>query len=134
MLLSGAYVEIGTEAEQPATTATRDGDGWRIEGVKSNVAGASVADVIVVAAAVGDEVGLFLVPTGAGGVSSARQQSMNHEPLFELRLDGVRVDSDALLGTVEQGREALTWALNRVTIAICALMSGVADRASSARS
>ena len=36
---------------------------------------------------------------------------MNHEPLFEVRLDGVQVGDDALLGTTEQGREILAWTL-----------------------
>ena len=129
VLLSAALVEAGSDPDRPTTTATRDGDGWRLDGVKSNVAAASVAELIVVPAAVGDDVGVFLVPTNASGVSIERQQSMNHEPLFELRLDGARVDADALLGSVEQGREILQWTLNRTTVAICALVSGVADQA-----
>jgi alkylation response protein AidB-like acyl-CoA dehydrogenase len=129
VLLSAALVEAGSDPDRPTTTATRDGDGWRLDGVKSNVAAASVAELIVVPAAVGDDVGVFLVPTSASGVAMERQQSMNHEPLFELRLDGARVDADALLGSVEQGREILQWTLNRTTIAICALVSGVANEA-----
>ena len=39
VLLTAALVEIGAEPEKPTTTATRDGDGWRINGVKSNVPG-----------------------------------------------------------------------------------------------
>src|SRR5260221_12452199 len=54
---------------------------------------------------------------------------MNHEPLFELRLDGVRVGDDARLGTPEQGSEILAFTLNRTTVATCALVSGLADRA-----
>ena len=54
---------------------------------------------------------------------------MNHEPLFEMRLDGVQVGADALLGTPEQGSEILAFTLNRTTVATCALVSGVADKA-----
>src|SRR6202795_2185069 len=32
VLLTAAFVELGAEPEQPTTTATRDGDGWRISG------------------------------------------------------------------------------------------------------
>jgi alkylation response protein AidB-like acyl-CoA dehydrogenase len=128
-LLTAALVELGADADRPTTTATRDGDGWRLDGVKSNVAAATAAELIVVPAAVGDDVGMFLVAATAPGVGTARQQSMNHEPLFEVGLDGVRVDGDALLGSVEQGREILAWTLNRTTIAICAVVSGVADQA-----
>jgi alkylation response protein AidB-like acyl-CoA dehydrogenase len=129
VLLTAGYVEIGADQLQPTTTATRDGDGWRIDGVKSNVAAASVAETIVVPASVGDDVGLFLVPMNTSGVSTTRQESMNHEPLFEVRLDGVRVDGDALLGSLDQGRDALAWAINRSTVAICALVTGVGEQA-----
>jgi 3-oxocholest-4-en-26-oyl-CoA dehydrogenase beta subunit len=129
VLLTAALVELGADADQPTTTATRDGDGWRIDGVKSNTAAATAAELIVVPAAVGDEVGLFLVPGNADGLSTTRQQTTNHEPLFEVTLDGVRVGDDAVLGTIDQGRDILTWTLNRVTVAMCAIVSGVADRA-----
>ena len=54
---------------------------------------------------------------------------MNHEPFFEVRLEGVQVGDDALLGSVAQGREILAFTVNRTTVAICALVSGVADQA-----
>ena len=55
---------------------------------------------------------------------------MNHEPLCELTLDGVVVGDDArLLGAPGQGREILAWTLNRTTIAICAVVDGVAEQA-----
>jgi alkylation response protein AidB-like acyl-CoA dehydrogenase len=54
---------------------------------------------------------------------------MNHEPFAEVRFDGVRVGDDALLGSVEQGREILAFTLHRTIVAICALVSGVADKA-----
>jgi alkylation response protein AidB-like acyl-CoA dehydrogenase len=129
VLLTAALVEYGSESEAPTTTATRDGDGWRIDGMKGTVPGASSAELIVVPAKVGDGVGMFCVPASAAGVTLVRQEVMNHEPLFEMRLDGVRVGPDALLGTPEQGSEILAFTLNRTTIATCALVSGVADKA-----
>ena len=51
VLLTAALVELGAEPDRPATTATRDGDGWRIDGVKSNVPGAHVAEAVLVPAA-----------------------------------------------------------------------------------
>src|SRR6478735_4511374 len=45
-------VALGAEPEQPVTTATRDGDGWRITGVKSNVPGAQAAELVLVPATV----------------------------------------------------------------------------------
>ena len=73
--------------------------------------------------------GVDIQVTGTPGITLTRQETMNHEPLFEMRLDGVRVGDDARLGAPEQGREILTWTLNRVMIAACAVVSGVADQA-----
>jgi 3-oxocholest-4-en-26-oyl-CoA dehydrogenase beta subunit len=129
VLLTAALVEIGAEPESPSTTATRDGDGWRIRGTKSNVPAATVAELVLVPALVDGAVAMFLVPTNASGLTTARQQAMNHEPLFEMQLDDVHVGGDALLGTLEQGAEILQWTLLRTTVAICALVSGVAERA-----
>ncbi len=129
LLLSAALVEYGSESESPATTATRDGDGWRLDGQKGSVPGASAAELILVPARDDDGVGMFLVPAHANGITLERQEVMNHEPLFELHLDGVQVGADALLGTPEQGREILAFTLNRTTVATCALVSGVADKA-----
>jgi acyl-CoA dehydrogenase len=129
VLLAGALVEYGAEPDAPTATATRDGDGWRIDGVKTNVAAAGMAELLVVPVAVDDGVGVFLVPAQAVGVTMERQQVMNHEPLFEVRLEGARVGNEAVLGSIEDGREILSWIVNRTTIAMCAVVSGVADRA-----
>ena len=129
VLLTAALVEAGADPGHPTTIATRDGDSWRIDGVKSNTAAASAAELILVPAAVDDRVGLFLVPSNAAGISVTRQKTTNHEPLFEVALQGVRVGDDAVLGTIDEGHDILTWTLNRVTVAMCAIVSGVADRA-----
>lgn len=129
VLLTAALVEYGSEPESPITTATPDGDGWRIDGAKGSVPGASAAELIVVPAKLGDGVGLFLVPANASGITRERQETMNHEPIFELKLDAVLVGADALIGTPEQGSEILAFTLNRTTVAMCALVSGVADKA-----
>jgi alkylation response protein AidB-like acyl-CoA dehydrogenase len=130
VLLTAALVELGAESEQPTTTATRDGDGWRISGVKSNVPAAKAAELVLVPASVeAGGVAVFLVPANASGITVERQQTINHEPLYEMSLEGVQVGNDALLGSLEQGAEILAFTLNRTTVAICALVSGVAERA-----
>ena len=77
--------------------------------MKSNVPAAHMAETILVPATTGDDVVMFLVPADAAGVTAVRQETMNHEPLFELALDGVRVGDDAVLGGSGQGREILAW-------------------------
>ncbi|MGQ0823677.1 MAG: acyl-CoA dehydrogenase family protein [Actinomycetota bacterium] len=128
-LLTAALVEIGAESEQPATTATRDGDGWRLDGAKSNVAAMHVAESVLVPATADGETVLYVVPTATSGLIATRQETMNHEPHFLVQLDGVRIGDDARLGGPGQGAEILTWTLNRATIATCAIVAGVAARA-----
>lgn len=74
LLLTAALIELGAEPDQPVTTATRDasGDnaGWKIDGVKSNVPAAHMAETILVPATTGDDVVMFLVPAGAAGVTA----------------------------------------------------------------
>ena len=41
----------------------------------------------------------------------------------------MRVGNDAVLGSLEQGAEILAWTLNRTTVAVCAIVSGVAEQA-----
>jgi alkylation response protein AidB-like acyl-CoA dehydrogenase len=129
VLITAALTEYGAEATDPQTTATKDGDSWRLDGVKTNAAGASAAELVLVPAKVGNEVGVFLVPAHADGITLARQEVMNHEPLFEMTLAGVQVPADALLGTTASGRDILDWTVNRTQIAQCALVSGVGDKA-----
>ncbi len=76
------------DPSHPSRPRRATGDGWRLDGVKSNVPGAHVAELVLVPATTGDDVAIFLVPTNANGVSTVRQQTMNHEPL--LRADARR--------------------------------------------
>jgi acyl-CoA dehydrogenase len=128
-LLTAALVELGADPDQPVTIATREGDGWRIDGVKSNVPGVHMARTILVPASAGGDVVVLLVPADAPGLTAVRQQTMNHEPLFEVTFDGVLVDAGAQLGANGQGREVLSFIVNRTTVASCAVVSGVAERA-----
>jgi alkylation response protein AidB-like acyl-CoA dehydrogenase len=128
-ILTAALTELLTPIDVPITTATADGDGWRINGVKTCVPYLHVASHVLVPASVGDDVALFLVPTDTAGITSQRQETENHEPQFHVELSDVRVDGSALLGDVARGREILEWTIARTTVALCAIVSGVADRA-----
>ncbi|MET8424205.1 acyl-CoA dehydrogenase family protein [Nocardia sp. NPDC004860] len=72
-LLAFAHQEPGTRwpATELATTAVRDGDGYRITGVKNPVPHGDCADQLVVSAALpGGGIGLFLIAADAEGVTS----------------------------------------------------------------
>jgi len=66
-----ALLEAGRRYDwmSPATRAAPDGGGWRVTGTKVHVADAVAADVVLVAAATDDDLGLFAVDAASDGVS-----------------------------------------------------------------
>ncbi len=93
-----ATVAVGEESglwepEAIATVASSDGAGWSISGVKKYVLDGHTADVIVVAARAGDEVGLFVVREGAAGLSAEPLPTMDPtRKLADVTLDGVAAE------------------------------------------
>ena len=75
IILTAALIEAGSEdPTQPQTTATPDGDSWRLDGVKSCVPAAHVADRVLVPARISpDRIGLFLLDPNASGVEQLAQ-------------------------------------------------------------
>jgi alkylation response protein AidB-like acyl-CoA dehydrogenase len=81
------------------TTATRSGDGWRLDGTKRYVIEGAVADVFLVAARVDDGLGVFVVPAGTDGCTVEGVPSLDAtRRLATLHLSGVKLPDDALLG------------------------------------
>ena len=85
--------------ESPETTATRQGDGWVLNGRKRSVLNGADADLLLVTAASGDEVGIFAVDASLDGVV------IEPEPVLDLTrrqsavtFDAVPVDGEARLG------------------------------------
>jgi len=87
------------------TRATRDGNGWRLDGTKMWITNGSVADVAVVWAQTDPSQGAkgvrgFLVPAGTPGFSAptiAHKLSLRASVTSELVLEDVRLPADALL-------------------------------------
>ena len=111
-----------------STTAHADGDGWVIDGAKVLVLDGHVADVLIVAARVGDSgVGLFLVDPKAVGVAVQRTVMVDAHNAARVQLKAVRVGGEALLGTVEGGAAALAATLDAGRCAAAAELMGLAD-------
>jgi alkylation response protein AidB-like acyl-CoA dehydrogenase len=72
--------------------------GWRLSGTADYVADAEGADLIVVSAAAGERTLVFVVDAGATGVSIEPLPMAGGHRAFCVRLDGVVVTADALLG------------------------------------
>jgi alkylation response protein AidB-like acyl-CoA dehydrogenase len=127
-VLTAALEEpAGFDPALPRTTARRDGAGYRLDGEKTCVPAAELASAVLVPARMEDgRAGVFLVEPGAAGVSLERQLSTHREPLSRLRLAGVRVGADALLGAPG---EIVEWIRERALLGLAAIQLGVAEAA-----
>jgi hypothetical protein len=128
-VLTAALIEPADDPLKPATTAAWEGDAWRLEGEKSSVPAAHIAERVLVPAKTENGTGVFLLDPRAGGVVAEQQRGTSGELLARLELDGAAVpESDAL---VEPGADpdALAWILDVALVGMCALQVGLAERA-----
>jgi alkylation response protein AidB-like acyl-CoA dehydrogenase len=121
-------------ALRPTVTAARDGDGWRLDGVKQPVAWAGHAAAVVVPATVDEsDVALFVVPTGTAGLTVTDEQSISREPTHTLAFEGARVGPEALVAGPGdgpgQGHQALADLARVTTALLCATTLGVMEGA-----
>jgi 3-oxocholest-4-en-26-oyl-CoA dehydrogenase beta subunit len=128
--LTAALAEpVNFDPLAPATTASPDGDGWRLTGTKTAVPAAPLADAVLVPAAVGDGVAVFVVPLPAEGLALSRQGLTNGEVAGYLELEGCTVGPDAVVGSVEAGPHVLRTLVGRATLGLCALQLGITSEA-----
>jgi alkylation response protein AidB-like acyl-CoA dehydrogenase len=129
-ILSAALVENGSDFPGSiATTATRDGSAWRLDGSKTCVPAAHLAARMLVPARSGSTVSVFLVDPHAAGVRLERQLTTNGEPQFDVTLAGARVAADDVLGDPAGGGAIVDWICQRAVTGLCAIATGVTDRA-----
>ncbi|MEV7964517.1 acyl-CoA dehydrogenase family protein [Sphaerisporangium sp. NPDC088356] len=106
-------------------TARREGDGWRLTGVRTGVPAATVADLILVPA--GERI--FLVPAGTDGLTITPQRTTARETTGLVRLE-VTLPYDAVLG--DPGADApdmVSRSRDMATLGLCALQLGITSRA-----
>jgi alkylation response protein AidB-like acyl-CoA dehydrogenase len=126
--------DAGSNTHKLATTATRDGDEWLLNGTKYYTSGVDEAAAILTVARTGTDestgharLSLFLVPTTAGGLD--RQPLPVATPLperqFTLFFDNVRVGADHLVGQEGDGFTQVFHGLNPERITGAALCVGV---------
>ncbi len=126
LLLTAGLAEPGrSDPTAPATTARRDGDTWRLDGIKELVPAAQLARTIVVPASVDGEVGVFLLDTDSAGVELRPAVTTNGEPHADVTLDGAVV-SERLPG---DGRGIVESLYARALVGLCAIQLGVTERA-----
>jgi 3-oxocholest-4-en-26-oyl-CoA dehydrogenase beta subunit len=130
-VLTAALSEpVNRDRARPATTATPDGDSWRLNGVKTAVPAATIADVMVVTASIGGQAAAFLVDPTAPGVTIAPQDTTTHEPYGFVELDGVVVGPDRVVGgDPGSGGPVVGRLVERATLGLCAMQLGVTEEA-----
>jgi alkylation response protein AidB-like acyl-CoA dehydrogenase len=100
------------DLRQVATRAKKSGDGFTLDGDKRAVLHGGCADVLVVSARTSGDgadasgLSLFLVDRTAPGVSVTEYRTLDNLRVADVRLTGVSVGRDALLGA-----EGAAWAL-----------------------
>jgi pimeloyl-CoA dehydrogenase small subunit len=108
------------------TTAERDGDGWVLSGHKANVLHGDIADRLIVSARTDGEVdapqgiSLFVVDVSAPGVQRRGYPTQDGQRAADIRLDGVRVDADALIGAEHAALPIIEKAIDAANVALCA--------------
>lgn len=121
--------------ERVALTATRSGNGFRLDGAKGFVVHGHVADFVIVSARTAggaddaEGVTLFAVPGDAKGLSAKAERLADSGIAARLEFDGVEVDGGAVIGGVDQGAAALGRVLSAVRAGSAAEMLGVAAAA-----
>ena len=115
------------------TTASQQGGGYEITGIKLFVPDAEAADMIIVAARTSsgqdpaDGVSLFLVPSGSAGLTITPMQSVGNEKVFEVSLEKVNVPADSVIGAVGEAWPIIERSIQRATAAQCIQMLGGAQ-------
>ena len=129
--------QAGSDASALQTRARRDGDHWVLDGTKQFVTSGARADLAVVFAVTdpaGGKRGIsaFLVPTSSPGWEVARLEDklgQRASDTAQIRLDGVRVPADMMLGAEGEGYRIALANLEGGRIGIAAQAVGMARAA-----
>ncbi len=129
--------QAGSDAAGIMARLVPDGDGFRLTGTKGWVSLCGEADVFLVACRTGTErgagdVALVVVDRRAEGVSTVRlYETMTSAflPIGEMRLEGVRIEADAVLAPPGSGFQAALGAIDVARTDIAAIAVGLAARA-----
>jgi alkylation response protein AidB-like acyl-CoA dehydrogenase len=130
IVLTAALSEPGNrDLLRPAVTATPEGDGFRLDGVKTTVPVGTIADAIVVSATAADgRPVVVIVEQGATGLTVERQVVTNKDGAAQLTFDGVIVGADGVLAGPDAGADVLRSIVERGTVGWCAQQLGVLGR------
>ena len=127
--------EAGSDVAAVSTTAARDGDGWRLDGMKTWISNGGLADYYVVFARSGEAPGAkglsaFIVDADTPGLdTSGRIETIAPHPLGTLRFSDCRVPAHRLLGQPGEGFKIAMATLDVFRSSVGAAALGFARRA-----
>jgi alkylation response protein AidB-like acyl-CoA dehydrogenase len=117
-----------------ATTAESTRDGFVLKGRKGVVLHGGSADVLLVSARTAGEqmdekgITLFALDARAQGVTIKTFPALEGQRVAEVVLDGVRIDAQAVIGTIGHGYPLLEWTVDHGLFALCAEAVGAMSR------
>lgn len=126
--------DAGSNSHQLATTATRDGDVWVLNGTKYYISGFDESELVLVVTRTGTdaetgkaELSLFVVDTDAPGLSATNipVEISAPEKQFTLFFDNVSVSADRLVGTAGDGLRQVFQGLNPERIMSASVSTGI---------
>jgi acyl-CoA dehydrogenase len=126
--------EAGSDVASLRATARRDSDGWILDGDKTLISNATIADHVVVFANADPAAGrrgitAFVVERATPGLSVEPIAMSIPHPIGAIALRSCRVAGDALLGAVGQGFSLAMRTLDAFRISVGAAANGMAARA-----
>src|SRR5712692_9877363 len=134
-LLAALAIDEGAKHRplQTKMQAVRSGNGFRLNGDKAFVVDGHTADLLIVAArtagAAGERDGLtlFLVAPKAKGIATDRTAMVDAHNAARIVFDNVEVNTDGVLGEVDQGYRLLEGVLNIGRGAVASEMVGLSE-------
>ncbi len=126
--------EAGSDVAALATSARRDGDAYVIDGEKTWISNAGIADLYVVFARTGDDgargLTAFAVAAATPGCSLGKRiETISPHPLGTLRFDRMRVPASCRIGDEGQGFKIAMGTLDVFRSTVGAAAVGFARRA-----
>jgi acyl-CoA dehydrogenase len=126
--------DAGSDVAALATTATRDGADWVLDGAKTWISNGGIADFYVVFARTADAgskgLGAFIVDADSPGLSIAeRIPLIAPHPLATLKFDRCRIPADRMIGGEGEGFRIAMATLDVFRSTVGAAALGLARRA-----
>lgn len=123
--------EARFDLHRVATRAqAEDEGGFTLRGEKVGVLDGAVADALLIPARTSGEardpegISLFLVPASSSGLGVERQSRIDSRGAARVRLDGVRVGPEAVVGELGAAGALLETVVDHATVGLCAEMLG----------